>query len=91
METKSARIETRLSTEQKALIERAAAYLGRSVSDFVLGNAEQAARAVIAEHERIQLDRTQSRALVNALLSPPSPSKELRAAVKDHRKRVTSR
>ncbi|MEO1618933.1 MAG: DUF1778 domain-containing protein [Planctomycetota bacterium] len=91
MESKSARIETRLSTEQKTLIERAAAYLGRSVSDFVLGNAEQAAKAVIEEHERIQLDRIQSRKLVDSLLSPPSPNKELRAAAKEHHKKVTSR
>ncbi|MCS7471333.1 DUF1778 domain-containing protein [Stieleria sp. ICT_E10.1] len=91
MEPKSARIETRLSTEQKTLIERAAAYLGRSVSDFVLGNAEQAAKAVIEEHERIQLDRIQSRTLVDSLLSSPSPNKELRAAAKEHRKKVISR
>jgi len=91
METKPDRIELRLSPDQKALIERAAACLGRSVSDFVLGNAEQAAKAVIEEHERIQLDRIQSRVLVDALLSPPSPNKELRAAAKEHRKKVTSR
>jgi uncharacterized protein (DUF1778 family) len=61
------------------------------VSDFVLGNAEQAAKAVIEEHERIQLDRIQSRTLVDSLLSSPSPNKELRAAAKEHRKKVISR
>ena len=39
---KSARLETRVSTEQKELIERAAAYTGRSVSEFVgLGNGRR--------------------------------------------------
>ena len=88
---KSARIETRVSAEQKELIERAAAYLGRSVSEFVLGNVEQAAKAVIEEHEKVKLDRQQSRMLVESLLSPASPNKTLRAAARQHRKRVTSR
>lgn len=91
VEVKSARIETRVSVEQKELIERAAAYLGRSVSEFVLGNVEQAAKAVIEEHEKLKLDRQQSRMLVETLLSPASPNKTLRAAVRQHRKRVTSR
>ena len=91
MEAKSARIETRVSAEQKELIERAAAYVGRSVSEFVLGNVEQAAKAVIEEHERIKLDRQQSRVLVDSLLSPASPNKNLRAAASEHRKRVISR
>ena len=90
-ETKSARIETRVSAEQKEMIERAAAYVGRTVSEFVLGNVEQAAKAVIEEHEKLKLDRQQSRALVETLLAPVSPNKTLRAAARDHRKRVTSR
>lgn len=90
-ESKTARIETRVSAEQKELIERAAAYLGRTVSEFVLGNVEQAARAVIDEHEKLKLDRQQSQALVESLLSPASPNQSLRAAAKEHRKRVTTR
>jgi len=89
-ETKTARIETRVSAEQKELIERAAAYLGRSVSDFVLGNVEQAAKAVTEEHEKLKSDRQQSRMLIEPLLSPASPNKSLRAAARQHRKRVTS-
>lgn len=90
-EIKSARIETRVSAEQKEMIERAAAYAGRTVSEFVLGNVEQAAKAVIDEHEKLKLDRQQSQALVESLLAPVSPNKTLRTAARDHRKRVTSR
>ena len=53
---KSARLETRVSAEQKLLIERVAAYAGRSVSDFVLAHVEIATMKVIAEHERLQMD-----------------------------------
>ncbi|KAA1258027.1 hypothetical protein LF1_05180 [Rubripirellula obstinata] len=90
-ETKMARIETRVSTEKKQLIERAAAYQGCSVSEFVIANAEQAAKAVIEEHEQLKLNRTQSRALVDVLLATGRPNKRLRNAADRHRKEVTSR
>ncbi|MDZ4851047.1 MAG: DUF1778 domain-containing protein [Pirellulaceae bacterium] len=89
--SKTARLETRISLEQKELIERAAAYLGRSVSDFVIANVETAAKQVIEEYERLHLDREQSRVLVEALLSPKPPNKRLREAVARHRKQVTIR
>ncbi|MFN3194281.1 MAG: DUF1778 domain-containing protein [Aureliella sp.] len=91
MEAKSVRIETGLPAKQKTLIERTAASLGLSVSDFPLGEAEPAAKAVIEEHERIQLDQMQSLTLAQSLLSPPTPKRELRAAAKEHRKKVLSR
>lgn len=88
---KSARIETRVSQEQKELIERAAAFSGRTVSDFVLAHVEVAAKKVIEEHEKLCLDQAQSRILVNALLSPKKPNKKLKTAMEQHRKRVDSR
>lgn len=89
--TKSARLETRVSQEQKDLIELAAAYTGRTVSDFVVAHLEVAAKKVVDEYERIHLDKEQSRVLVDALLSPKRPNKKLRSAVEEHRKRVESR
>ena len=88
---KSARIETRVSSEQKELIERAAAYTGRTLSDFVIAHVEVAAKKVIAEHERLHLDQTQSRMLVDALLSAKKPNKQLKLAMDNYRKRVESR
>lgn len=89
--TKSARLETRVSQEQKDLIERAAAYTGRTVSDFVVAHLEVAAKKVVDEYERMHLDKEQSRVLVDALLSPKRPNKKLRNATAEHRKRVESR
>lgn len=88
---KSARIETRVSQEQKELIERAAAFSGRTVSDFVLAHVEVAARKVIEEHEKLQLDQAQSRILVEALLTPKKPKKQLKLAMESYRARVESR
>ena len=88
---KTARIETRVSLQQKELIERAAAYLGRSVSDFMIANAETAAKQVVDEYERVKLDREQSRVLVDALLAAKPPNKRLRGAAENHRKQVRSK
>lgn len=88
---KSARIETRVSSEQKELIERAAAYTGRTVSDFVIAHVEVAAKKVIEEHERLHLDQTQSRMLVDALMSAKKPNKKLKLAMDNYRKQVESR
>ncbi len=64
---KSARIETRVSQEQKELIERAAAFSGRTVSEFVLAYVEVAAKKVVEEYEKLRLDQVQSQILVDAL------------------------
>ncbi len=88
---KSARLETRVSTEQKELIERAAAYTGRSVSQFVVTHLEVAAKKVVDEFERLHLDQVQSHILVNALLAAKRPNKKLRQAMENYRRRVESR
>ncbi|MFN7734054.1 MAG: DUF1778 domain-containing protein [Pirellula sp.] len=89
--SKSARIEARVSQQQKELIERAAAYSGRTTSDFLLAHAEVAAMKIIEEHQKLQLDQHQSRILVDALLSAKKPNKQLRLAMDEYRKRVESR
>jgi uncharacterized protein (DUF1778 family) len=88
---KTARIETRVSQDQKKLIERAAAFTGRTVSEFVLTHLEIAAKKVIEENEKLHLDQAQSRVLVDALLTPKKPNKKLKLAMDEYRKRVLSR
>ncbi|MEX2359026.1 MAG: DUF1778 domain-containing protein, partial [Pirellulaceae bacterium] len=62
--SKSARLQARVSPEQKELIERAAAYTGRTVSDFVVSTLEQAAKKIVDQYKRVPLNQTQSRTLV---------------------------
>jgi hypothetical protein len=45
--TRAERLEARVTTEQKALIERAAALQGRTVTDFVLTSVQDAARRAL--------------------------------------------
>jgi uncharacterized protein (DUF1778 family) len=91
MATKNARLEARITPEQKELIERAAAYQGRTVSDFVVDTVQDAAKAVIHEHEVLRLNGSQSRAFVELLLDPPEPNEALERAAKQWREDVISR
>ena len=66
--TRAERLETRVTAEQKTLIERAAALQGRSVTDFVLTSVQDAARRAIEEHSQLALSVRDSEAFVDALL-----------------------
>lgn len=79
------RLEARLSMEQKALLERAAALEGRSLTDFVVSSAQMAAVETIQRHELITLTARDSAAFAEALTHPPAPNARLRAAARRHR------
>jgi uncharacterized protein (DUF1778 family) len=88
---KTARLEARITEQQKAMIERAAAYEGRSVTDFVVHAIAQAAKTVVQEHEVLRLNQAQSRAFVQRLLKASEPNRALRAAAKKYRRSVAAR
>lgn len=75
----SARINLRTSPEAKALIERAAALMGTTMSSFMLQNAYEAAQRLIAQHETITLSDRDRDAFLAALENPPEPTDALRA------------
>ncbi|WP_122523082.1 DUF1778 domain-containing protein [Pannonibacter phragmitetus] len=75
------RLEARVTTEQKALIEHAAALEGRSITDFVLASVQDAAKRTIAEHEVIRLSVKDSQAFVDALLNPREPGRRMKESV----------
>ncbi len=79
------RLEARLSPEQKALLERAAALEGRSLTDFVVSNAQLAALKTIQRYEVIALTARDSLAFAEALINLPAPNPRLRAAAERHR------
>lgn len=79
------RLEARLSADAKAVIQRAADIRGRSVSDFVVSSALEAAEATIREHAIIVLSARDSIAFAEALLEPKGPNEALREAFRLHR------
>lgn len=85
------RLQVRLSEDVKALIERAANLEGRSLSDFVVQSAHQAALETIERHEVIRLPAEESRRLAELLLDPPEPNEALREAAARHARLIESR
>jgi uncharacterized protein (DUF1778 family) len=79
------RLEARVTAEQKALIEHAAALEGRSITDFVLASVHDAAKRAIAEHEVIQLSVRDSQAFVEALLNPREPGRRMKERIADYK------
>jgi uncharacterized protein (DUF1778 family) len=86
--SRGARLEARISPAQKSVLQRAAALSGRTLSEFVVASAQEAASKVIQEHELIRLSRAEQTAFVKALLSPPAPGAALRKAASAYKKRL---
>ena len=86
--TRAARLEARMTTDQKALLQHAAALSGRTLSEFVVASAQEAAARVIQEHETIRLSRTEQVAFVTALLKPRAPNASLRKAAQKYRQQT---
>ena len=86
--SRSARLEARISVEQKTVLQRAATLSGRSLSEFVVASAQDAASRVIQEHETIRLSRVEQIAFVSALLKPPAANARLRQAAAAYRKQT---
>ena len=80
------RLEARVSGEVKSLCQTAAALDGRSLTDFIVISAVEAARKTIREKEWIELTKRDRTAFVKALLEPaPPPGERLKAAAELHR------
>ena len=73
----SARINLRTSPEAKALIERAAAIMGSTVSSFMLQNAYEAARRIVADKDTLMLSQEAFEAFIDACERPAEPTQAL--------------
>ena len=82
---RTARIEARIAPDALAAVKRAAEIQGRSVSDFVVAAAQEAARRAIEDAQVIRLSVADQRAFAEAILNPPEPSPALRRAFQRHR------
>jgi uncharacterized protein (DUF1778 family) len=83
--SRTSRIEARIAPQALAIVRRAAEIQGRSVSDFVVAAAREAAQRTVAETEVIRLSREAQETFANLLLNPPPPSPALLRALKRHR------
>ena len=76
--SESARINLRTSSEAKAMIERAAAMMGTTVSSFMLQNAYEAARRIVSENDTLMLTQRDYEAFCASVEKPPKPKAALR-------------
>jgi len=86
--TKSTRLEARLEPQSLAMIKRAAEIQGRSVSDFVVAAAREAAKRTISETQLIMLSLENQEKVFKALLNPPKPGPALKRAFQAHRRLI---
>lgn len=80
-DAKPGRFQARISERQRELFQRAAAIEGRSVTDFVLAHAQEAAQHAIERESVFVLSRQDSEAFLAALRSPEPPTPEILADV----------
>jgi uncharacterized protein (DUF1778 family) len=85
------RLEARISAQKKDVLRNAAALAGRTLSEFVISSAYEAAVRLIHEHQQLHLAEADRELFIQALLSPPKPSKNLIKAAKLYNKDVISR
>jgi uncharacterized protein (DUF1778 family) len=86
--TKTARLEARITLDLQALLKKAAELDGRSVSDFVITAAQEAAERRIEQAHVIRLSLEDQRAFAEAILNPPEPTPALRRAFRRHRELI---
>jgi uncharacterized protein (DUF1778 family) len=86
--TRIARLEARITREALAMVRRAAEIQGRSVSDFVVAAAQEAAQKTVTEIEVIRLSREAQEQFAVLLINPPAPTAALKKAFKRHRAMV---
>ena len=80
-ELKKDRLELRVATSAKALIQRAMAVSGLTAGDL----AYEGARRVLEDHERMVLTGADRDAFLAAVQNPPKPADKLIAALRRHR------
>jgi len=83
---KTARLEARLTDEQKALLQHAADLTGRSLTEFVVSSAQEVAARTVREHDVLTLSGRDRKVFVKALLKPTSSNKRLKKAARRYRK-----
>jgi len=88
--TRTARIEARIAPDALAVVRRAAELQGRSVSDFVVAAAQEAAAHVIEEAQIIRLSVEDQRAIAEAILNPPPLTPAMERAVARHRELISA-
>lgn len=75
----------RIAPDALAVVRRAAEIQGRSISDFIIAAAQEAARKTVAEIDILRLSREAQEKFAALILDPPAPGAALSRAFDRHR------
>ncbi len=82
------RLEARISADKKNVLKNAAELSGRTLTDFVINAAYDAAVRVIQEYQQLHLTAVDRDVFIQALLNPTKASNNLLRAVDQYKKDV---
>ncbi len=83
--TKAYRFDARMNEEQKMLIQRAADFEGRTMTEFVIRSAQEAAKRTLQDRSMLVLNVRATETFVDAILNPAEPGPVLRAAARKYK------
>ena len=84
----TARLEARLPNEVLTRLKRAAEIQGRTLTDFVVAAADEAACRAIEQTEIIRLSLEDQRKIAAAILYPQAPNAALKKAARRYRELI---
>ena len=87
-QTKSHRVEARISPDMLAIVKRAAEIQGRSISDFIASSAQAAAVETIERVHVIKLSMADSLKVLDLLENPRPPTEAWKRAEEAHRRLI---
>ena len=86
----TARLEARLPDQILTRLKRAAEIQGRTVTDFVVSAANEAACRTIEMTEILRLSAKDQRQIAAAILNPPAPNRALKKAGRRYRELIAA-
>jgi uncharacterized protein (DUF1778 family) len=84
------RIEARIAPQALRLVKRAAELQGRSISDFLVAAAQEAAQRTIEESQIVRLSAADQQRFVELLLKPPRLAPAMNRAKKAHARLIAA-
>jgi len=85
---RTSRVEARIAPDVLAVVRRAAELQGRSVSDFLVAAAQEAAYKTIEEAQIIRLSVDDQQRFAELLLNPPPIAPAMERALEAHQQLI---
>lgn len=86
---RTSRVEARIAPDVLVIVRRAAELQGRSISDFLVTAAKEAAYRTIEENQIIRLSVDDQQCFVELLLNPPPQAPAMDRAFEAHARLIT--